>query len=308
MASLRTPPDAGAWLALHGLTIALEDDPAQPGDGSADVRWLRLRGRPIPDAPPGEAWAWRVFEGRGGAAMSVAVSPDGREVVSYATEVVSARDAFGLFAEAVMRTVMRRLGVVSFHAAALSRDGAAVLVMGGKGAGKSSFATALAQSGWSLLADDLARILREDGAWRVAPGHRQIKLNADVAAALGYDVARLERRWTPGQPQHETPNKHVLSHGDGGGTGAVPIAAIYSLGGRAPALRSAVVTPIPAAERLALLLGNLSDDPLEPAAGQPAQAGPTAVSILREVPVLRLELPDDLGRLREVAAAFRPPA
>lgn len=240
--------------------------------------------------------------------MSVAVSPDGREVVSCATDVVSERDAFGLFAEAVMRTVMRRLGVVSFHAAAMARDGAAVLVMGGKGAGKSSFAAGLARTGWTLLADDLARVLLDDSVWRVAPGHRQTKLNPDVAVALGYDPARLERRWTPGQPLPDTANKHVVSHDDGGGTDAVPIVAIYALGGRAPGLEIAAVTPVPAAERLALLLGNLSDDLLDPAAGPPAEAKAAAIALLKDVPVLRLCLPDDLGRLREATAAFRPPA
>lgn len=307
MASLPTQPDdGGARLTLHGLTIAVDDDPARQAGASADVRWLRLRG-PIPDTPPGEGWAWRVFDGLGGAAAAFGVSPDGREVVSYATEVVSERDAFGLFAEAVMRTVMRRLGVVSFHAAALARDGAAVLIMGGKGAGKSSFAAALACSGWSLLADDLARVLRVDDAWRVSPGHRQTKLNPDVAVALGYDLARLEHRWAPGQPQHDTPNKHVVSHDDRG-AGAVPIAAIYALGPRAAGLQAAVITPVPAVERLALLLGNLSDDPLDPAAAQPTEASQTAVSMLKDVTVLRLSLPDNLGRLCEVAAAFRPPA
>jgi len=267
------------------------------------VRWLQMRG-PVPDAPPRDGWAWRAFGGQRGAAVAFAVSADGREVVSWATEVVSARDAFGLFAEAVMRAVMRRQGVVSLHAAALSRRGAAVLLLGDKGAGKSSFAAALCQSGWTLMADDLARIVSRDGLWRVAPGHRQTRLNADVAVALGYDLARLERRWMPGQPREATPNKHVVSHGDDGGEDDLPIRAIYALGARDPALCDAAVTRITAGERVVALLSNLSEDPFDAAARPSAEAKAVALSMLRDVPVLRLRLPDDLARLAAVAAEF----
>jgi hypothetical protein len=291
-------------LAIHGLTVDIIADPERPRAAGADVCWLRVRG-PAPDAPPGVGWAWRAFAGRGGAAVAFAVSPDGGEVVSWASDVVSERDELGLFAEAVMRTVMRRLGVVSLHAAALARHGAAVLVMGDKGAGKSSFAAALCQSGWSLMADDLARVLERDGVWRVAAGHRQTRLNADVAAALGYDPARLEQRWTPGQPREETPNKHVVSHAGESADEDLPIAAIYALGARDPALAAAAVTSISAAERLGVLLGNLSDDPLDARSPPSAQAKAAIVSLLRSVPVRRLSLPDDLVRLRAVAETFQ---
>src|ERR1700677_300640 len=177
-------------LTLHGLVNDMVGDPATPRRPEADVRWLRRRSQTPLATAPAPGWAWRVFSGQGGAACGFAVSPDGREVISETTDVVSERDEFGLFAEAVMRTAVGRQALVSFHAAALARGGRAVLLLGRKGAGKSSFAAALARAGWSLLADDMARVVEQEGTWRVASGYRQTKLNADVAMALGYDLTR----------------------------------------------------------------------------------------------------------------------
>ncbi len=53
------------------------------------------------------------------------------------------------------------------HAAALARDGGAVVVVGSSGSGKSSLAAAAMATGWSLLADDLVVVRRTDVGLRV---------------------------------------------------------------------------------------------------------------------------------------------
>ena len=56
---------------------------------------------------------------------------------------------------AALHSVLRREGRLDLHAAAVARpDGDAILIVGPKGAGKSSLTIALALSGWTLLSDD----------------------------------------------------------------------------------------------------------------------------------------------------------
>ena len=294
-------------LILHGLAVDVVGDPAALRRPDADVRWLRRRSSaPLGAAPP-TGWAWRVFAGQGGAACGFAVSPDAREVISETTDVVREQDEFGLFAEAVMRTVLRRQGLVSFHAAALARGRRAVLILGAKGAGKSSLAAALSRSGWSLMADDLARVVQTDGAWRVAAGFRQIKLNPDVAAALGHDVSKLERRWSVGQPwpKSERLNKRVLPHFEWeGDEPTLPIAAVYALAPRVSGAQALTLTASAPTASLALLLRHLSDDPIGGSDGASAEARAAVMSFLAAVPLIRLALPDDLAQLPAAATAL----
>ncbi len=94
-----------------------------------------------------------------------------------------------------------RRGMVSVHAAViLGRDGA-WMVLGPKGAGKSTLSGALAQRGFSILADDLAVV--DHG--RVLAGPRTIDLRADAASALGLtpETTRVrlgDRQRYPGPP------------------------------------------------------------------------------------------------------------
>lgn len=61
-----------------------------------------------------------------------------------------------------------------FHAAAVERDGLAVLIAGDSGAGKSTLCAALSQSGWRLLSDEL--VLLRLGSAEVVANPRPISL------------------------------------------------------------------------------------------------------------------------------------
>ncbi|MEY2398393.1 MAG: HPr Serine kinase C-terminal domain [Actinomycetota bacterium] len=76
------------------------------------------------------------------------------------------------------------------HAAAVERDAAALLVMGATGSGKSTVALAAAESGWTVLGDDLA-VLRFAGAeLEVAGVGRRLAFPPNLGA-------RAERRGSP---------------------------------------------------------------------------------------------------------------
>lgn len=80
-------------------------------------------------------------------------------------------------------------GELPLHAAALVPPGGnrALLVAGESGAGKSTTSAILVQAGWTLLNDDISRIVFPDGSPMVCPGFQSLKLNADSLALLGMD-------------------------------------------------------------------------------------------------------------------------
>ena len=84
--------------------------------------------------------------------------------------------------------LLHRRGVLVLHGAALDVGGRAVVLLGNKGAGKSTTAAALLARGARLLADDLVALDPAAGVPTVLPGPSQMKLWPEAAAAAGLDV------------------------------------------------------------------------------------------------------------------------
>ena len=85
----------------------------------------------------------------------------------------------------VLATLLHLRGLFVLHAGAVAIDGRATVLMGAKGAGKSTTATALAGAGHRLLADDIVAIEgATSGDPRVLPGFAQTKLSPEALAAL----------------------------------------------------------------------------------------------------------------------------
>lgn len=191
---------------LHGLTVVRSQDgwPA-----AADIRWHHR----VVDLLPPEGHAYSAIEERADGRWTVhvyadderthqrfAISPDGTRVESVGIAITPDHEIWGLMAEPVMRTIFRNRDIPSFHAAALTREGRTMLVVGDKGAGKSTTSAGLVRSGWILLSDDLSRIERIGGRWCVHPGYSQLKLRLDTMAALGIGLGELQWRWRETDP------------------------------------------------------------------------------------------------------------
>ena len=82
--------------------------------------------------------------------------------------------------------LLHRRGVLVLHGAAIKAGGRAVVLLGDKGAGKSTTAAALLARGHRLLADDLVALTPDLST--VLPGPTQMKLWPEAAAAAGLDV------------------------------------------------------------------------------------------------------------------------
>lgn len=84
----------------------------------------------------------------------------------------------------VMGFVLRRRKVTPLHASAASVNGAAILLSGPAGAGKSTSAAALALRGTPILCDDICPLYEEEGKFSVLPGYPRVCLWPDSVEKL----------------------------------------------------------------------------------------------------------------------------
>ena len=94
---------------------------------------------------------------------------------------------------------------LSLHAAALERNGRAVILPGDPGAGKSTLTAALALSGFRLLSDEMSLIDRADGL--LVPLARPVNLKNDSIAI----IAAFRPEAVFGPTAHET-HKGTVAH------------------------------------------------------------------------------------------------
>ena len=133
-----------------------------------------------PDAPVEGAWEIHTDDGR--------FSIDPAPVSPYQgplPELKSAKQAV-TFVEyaAIWRIAEHCSHILAFHSALLSRGGRRVAIVGPSEAGKSTLSTALWQSGWTFLCDDLTMV---SGA-RATPGPRRVSLREGSRSLVGDEL------------------------------------------------------------------------------------------------------------------------
>ena len=91
--------------------------------------------------------------------------------------------------------LLKRRGLYSVHAAAVARNGNALLLPGSTGAGKTTLAVALASDGFQLLADDMVFL---DGSGRTVHGFPdELDLSEETVRAFPHlkTMTSLEQGW-----------------------------------------------------------------------------------------------------------------
>lgn len=144
----------------------------------------------------------------------------------------------------VLALALEQLGLFTLHASAVAVGGRGVVMMGDKGAGKSTTATALILAGHPLIADDIVAV--EDDL-TLRPGFPQVKLSA--AAAAGFDAPDAVHR--PLVP--EVPEKGRVLLPQRFARAPVPLKRVYVLE-RGPAGAVPAVIPVAPIEALPLAL------------------------------------------------------
>jgi len=308
-------------LTLAGLRISRVEADAPVEDDGGDVCWRVHRVADLPPEPgAGETLAvvrgeaslrglltHHVFGYGGQVRCRFTVGPDGADVTCRTTPQVTERDLLSLFGEPILRTVLVRRGLVSFHAACLARGAGAILLMGHKGMGKSTLSGALQGRRWRLLADDLTRVAEVAGVWSAFAGLRQTKLMPEAAEALGHSPGALPARWDDPGPDE------IYAGGDKlilGPPGDLPprldsarLDAIFVLGPRGAAAAGLEHRIAPAVAAVRALLEHATPDPLDPRGTPPPAVQQAIGGLVRRVPVVQLALPDRLTALADAAEA-----
>lgn len=171
--------------------------PALPegGDG-ADVcmRWQHL-----PDTLPTPVHTEHDHQARPGEALIRRQS--GHFLVREGSDVAIHPDPHRAHAEVaqalagiVMGVLLHQRGQLPLHASAVAHGKNGILLLGRRGAGKSTLAAHLHQRGYRVLCDDYCALdLSEEGPIRLMQGTRYLKLEREAVEGLGLAVQALIR-------------------------------------------------------------------------------------------------------------------
>lgn len=204
----------------------------------------------------------------------------------------------------VLAVCLHQQGVISLHGSAVALSGKAIAFLAPKFHGKSTTAAALVDSGALLLADDVVAISTGETPV-VLPSVPFIQLWKDSAARVASASvpvpgeeggAKLQRRWDGAERNADAPT---------------PLAAVYLL---APVL---AVAPdgvrrvrLSAVEGALAMLGQAKVGNLL-GVDRRAELMRATGDLADRIPVYRLEIPRDFGRLPELTAAlwnWHPPS
>ena len=198
----------------------------------------------------------------------------------------------------VLATLLHRRGLYVLHASAVAIDGRAAVLLGDKGAGKSTAAAALLAAGHRLLADDVVAIDMHDPSRPVVlPAFGQLKLWDDTAARLaGAGVSRLWQ-WDARIDKANYDASASLAREP------VPLGRFYVLE-RAGA---ATVMPLPTPASLALLLEHSYMSRFGEAGyqGRFAEHFRRSAGLASGGLVNRLDVPDGLDRIGAIVATLQ---
>jgi hypothetical protein len=91
----------------------------------------------------------------------------------------------------ILGALLHQREMLVLHGSAIAVDGKAIAFLGPSGSGKSTSAAFLSEKGYSVVTDDVVAIDATGSKPMVYPSFPQIKLKADVALSLGYDLRTL---------------------------------------------------------------------------------------------------------------------
>ena len=167
--------------------LRADDAPQASGADSADID-LRIVRRPALSQPTADLNAITFGDRRADlywpAVGRFVIDGPGRIEVQPGPGVNDDLIAFPLLGP-VLATALHFRGLFLLHASAVAIHGRqAVVLLGDKGAGKSTTAAALCRAGHSMLADDIVAIGGSPDAPAVLPAWSQMKLSSEAAEKL----------------------------------------------------------------------------------------------------------------------------
>jgi len=223
---------------------------------------------------------------------AVVVDRRGRTVWATWPETISAEQVAVYLLGPVMGVVLRARGVFCMHASAVDMGDGAVAFVGATLAGKSSTAAALAQRGFAVIADDMVPVYESEDGFEVASSLPRLRLWPDSAAAIYGKADGFGRLW----PRDD---KRLVPVRGSAPEQRVPLRAVYLLE-RGSAVQEPGVSAVAPARAMIAMVGDSFAGHYEDTEGR-AREFDFVSRIVGAVPTRRVQIPDDLDRLSDVA-------
>ncbi|MFJ3784699.1 hypothetical protein [Streptomyces sp. NPDC090093] len=200
------PPISGALVSADIDTDAYEDMAASVFGHGSEPDKADYAGSPMLHARHGNGGVIAVqTEER----LAYRWEPSFRRMRIAGADETGVATAATRLAREVVRGMLLVEGWQILHASAVTRtDGATLLVLGDKGAGKTTTAFLLARAGWRLLADDRVFVRPEDGHVRVLPWPSAAACGFGLLDALDL-FEPVAERLRGGEQMHPTQGQQV---------------------------------------------------------------------------------------------------
>ncbi|MBK6799490.1 MAG: hypothetical protein IPG76_22635 [Acidobacteria bacterium] len=242
------------------------------------------------DSPDRALFSFRYYDG-----TIFLINADCWHIQATWTSPNTIEDAAVYFLGPILGFVLRLRGVVSLHASAVVVDSEAVAIAGPGGAGKSTFAAALAMQGYPILSDDLLALYQTDNGFHCRPGYPLIRLwPRSVEALFGSSDALplLTNNWDKRYLGLQSKNFRFYS-------ASVRLKAIYFLNNRLEDNSGPIVTKLSPGKGLMALVANTYSNYLLDKAQKAAEFG-FLNQLSSNIPLRQIYPLSDIARLPEL--------
>ena len=231
------------------------------------------------------------------------INPNGKQVWMVVSEGANKRYVTSLLLGTVLGCILRIRGMTCLHGNTVIVDNQAMMILGAKGAGKSTTTAALLQQGARLLADDVAVLLEQENSFFVQPGYPGLRLHEDVATQLYGSYEHLEILTPRPEIWQAKRSLSLLKDTKPFPQSPIPLAAIYILEERSSDLKSVSVEPISPTTGLFSLMQNTYVDWMLNQTGKNKQFGVLSKLVV-QVPIRVVKRPDNLAMLPRLCEAI----
>jgi hypothetical protein len=295
-------PVSGA--AAADISVYLD---GQEESGSIPVpasAWVE-RAAPLPmwTAQTSQGTYFRLRYAGAGAFAEFTFDPTGTEIwVNWGGRNRLA-DVVAVLLGPMLGCALRLRGVTCLHGSVVALDGRAVVLLGPKGAGKTTMALGLAQRGQLVISDDLVALVDEGSQFRVPPGYPHLRLTPQTAAALCGSYDRLRPLWSQTADRPQKRCLDLRQEDQAPEQEAAPLAALYVLEPPDPSQPRPVTTALTPPSALMTLMAHRYVDFMLDRAGH-ARDFERLRRLACQLPVRQVLRPEGLDRLSETADAI----
>lgn len=155
------------------------------------------------------------------------ISPDGSHISVAWSSTTPLSHVLPYLLNPGLGAALRLRGALGLHASAIQCDGHAIVVIGPKGAGKSTLTNSMIDAGYRLIADDLCAIALDSASAHVHSLYPRLRLTPQTVKNLYGSVDALPEIW-PGRTYPLNKRYRPLEH-DQFCEGATPVCALIVL-------------------------------------------------------------------------------